>query len=121
MSVRGATKFSSRATRVKRPLSSDDHATAASPKHAISPLIEQFHVAVDRQLKSAYRTYEAADKAARAIKKRYPQLQVTIYDAKEQRHTIIEQPETGVEPRKKSSHRLTSTSFQRGTVSGDRR
>ncbi len=121
MSIRGATNFPSRAARVKRPISSDDRTLAASPKHAPSPLIEHFHVAVDRQLKSGYRTYDAADKVAQAIKRKYPQLQVTIYDAKEQQHTIIEQPEVVVEPSKKPSHRPKSTSFQRSNVSGDRR
>lgn len=55
------------------------------------PLIEPFHVPVDRQLKSGHETYDAAEKAARGIKKRYPKLQVTVFDAKEQRHTLIEQ------------------------------
>jgi hypothetical protein len=36
------------------------------------PLIEQYYVAVDRQLKLGFGTYEAAEKAAKEIKKRYP-------------------------------------------------
>jgi hypothetical protein len=56
------------------------------------PLTEPFHVAVDRQLKSGHETYDAAEKAALGIKKRYPKLQVTVFDAKERRHTLIEQP-----------------------------
>ncbi len=121
MSMRRATKFSSRMAGVKTPISSDDRTLAASPKRVTPPLIEQFHVAVDRRVKSGYRTYEAADKVARAIKKRYPQLQVTIFDAKQQRHTTIEQPDAGVGPRKKPSDPLKSTSLQRSDVSGDRR
>ena len=54
--------------------------------------IERFYVAVDRQLKSGFETYEAAEKAAQEIKKRYPGPQVTVFDAKEHRHTTIEQP-----------------------------
>jgi len=77
----------------------NNRATAASPKRVTPPLIEQFHVAVDRQLKSGYGTYEAADRAARAIKKQFPQLQVTVYDAKERRYTTIEQPATSADPR----------------------
>jgi hypothetical protein len=42
-------------------------------------------------LKSGHDTYEAAEKAAQAIKKRHPKLQVTVFDAKGQRHTIIGQ------------------------------
>jgi hypothetical protein len=56
------------------------------------PLTEPFHVAVDRQLKSGHETYDAAEKAALGIKKPYPKLHVTVFDAKEQRHTLIEQP-----------------------------
>jgi hypothetical protein len=63
-----------------------------APIRAKAPLIEQFYVAVDRQLKSGFETYEAAEKAAQEIKKRYPGPQVTVFDAKEHRHTIIEQP-----------------------------
>jgi hypothetical protein len=55
------------------------------------PLTDPFYVAVDRQLKSGYETYEAAEKAALAIKRQYPKLHVTVFDAKEQRHTLIEQ------------------------------
>jgi hypothetical protein len=49
-------------------------------------------VAVDRQLKSGFETYEAAEKAAQEIKKKYPGPHVTVFDAKEHRHTTIEQP-----------------------------
>jgi len=66
--------------------------TDSAPIRAKAPLIEQFYVAVDRQLKSGFETYEAAEKAAREIKKRYPGPQVTVFDAKEHRHTTIEQP-----------------------------
>jgi len=49
-------------------------------------------VAVDRQLKSGFETYEAAEKAAQEIKKRHPNTQVTVFDAKKRTHTAIEQP-----------------------------
>ena len=67
---------------------------SAAPARTVSkpPLTEPFHVAVDRQLKSGHETYEAAEKAALTIKRRYPKLHVTVFDAKEQRHTLIEQP-----------------------------
>jgi hypothetical protein len=54
------------------------------------PLTQPFHVAVDRQLKSGHETYEAAELAALKIKNRYPQLHVTVFDAKEHRHKAIE-------------------------------
>jgi hypothetical protein len=50
-------------------------------------------VAVDRQLKSGYGTYEAAEKAALAIKKQHPKLHVSVYDAKADQHTSIALPE----------------------------
>jgi hypothetical protein len=56
------------------------------------PLIEQYYVAVDRQLKSGFETYQAAEKAAKEIKKRFPNPQVTVFDAKKRSHTAIEQP-----------------------------
>ena len=38
----------------------------------------------------AHETYGAAEKAAIEIKKRHPQLHVTVFDAKEQRQALIE-------------------------------
>jgi hypothetical protein len=66
--------------------------TDSAPIRATVPLIEQYYVAVDRQLKSRFGTYEAAEKAAMEIKKRYPNPQVTVFDAKKRSHTAIEQP-----------------------------
>jgi hypothetical protein len=63
----------------------ESRGTDSAPIRAKAPLIEQFYVAVDRQLKSGFETYEAAEKAAQEIKKRYPGPQVTVFDAKEHR------------------------------------
>jgi len=71
---------------------SENKQTDPAPIRAKVPLIEQYYVAVDRQLKSGYGTYEAAEKAAREIKKRFPNPQVSVFDAKGQHHTAIEQP-----------------------------
>jgi hypothetical protein len=60
------------------------------PIRSAAPLVEQYYVAVDRQLKSGFGTYEAAEKAAQEIKKRYPNPQVTVFDAKERSHTTVE-------------------------------
>ena len=62
--------------------------TDSAPIRAPVPLIEQYYVAVDRQ--SGFGTYEAAEKAAKEIKKRYPNPQVTVFDAKKRSHTAIE-------------------------------
>ena len=64
--------------------------TASAPIRATVPLIEQYYVAVDRQLKSGFGTYEAAEKAAKEIKKRHPNPQLTVFDTKKQSHTAVE-------------------------------
>jgi hypothetical protein len=66
--------------------------TDSAPIRATAPLIEHYYVAVDRQLKSGFATYEAAEKAAKEIKKRYSNPQVTVFDAKKRSHTAIKQP-----------------------------
>ncbi len=101
--MQGRAKSPTLRRRAREP-SAADQVTAAPPARVNPSLIEQFHVAIDRQLKSGHGTYEAAEKAALAIKTRHPHLQVTVYDAKEQRHTTIEQPEATTNPRKESSH-----------------
>jgi len=66
--------------------------TISAPIRAATPLVEHYYVAVDRQLKSGFGTYEAAEKAAQEIKKRYPSPQITVFDAKKRSFTAIEQP-----------------------------
>jgi len=78
-------KFSSR-ERSPAP----ERQTDPAPIRATVPLIEQYYVAVDRQLKSGFGTYEAAEKAAKEIRKKYPNPQVTVFDAKKRSHTAIE-------------------------------
>jgi len=95
MATRKQTRSSNRTRQTRTPIANRTAAnrtTASVRKPSKPPLTEPFHVAVDRQLKSGHETYEAAEKAALTIKKRYPQLHVTVFDAKEQRHTLIEQP-----------------------------
>jgi hypothetical protein len=95
MATRKQTRSSNRTRQARTPIANRTAAnrTTASVRKPSKPLLtEPFHVAVDRQLKSEHETYEAAEKAALEIKKRYPQLQVTVFDAKEKRHTLIEQP-----------------------------
>ena len=73
--------------------------TDSAPIRATVPFTEQYYVAVDGQLKSGFGTYEAAEKAAKEIKKRYPSLQVTVFDAKKRNHTAIEHPMASTKPR----------------------
>lgn len=85
-----STRSSNRTRQIRTPIANG----SAAPARTVSKpaLTEPFHVAVDRQLKSGHETYEAAEKAALTIKRRYPKLHVTVFDVKEQRHTLIEQP-----------------------------
>lgn len=91
MATRTRTRSSDQTGRIKKPVA-PNRAKASVRKPSKPPLVEPFHVAVDRQLKSGHDTYQAAEKAALAIKERHPQLCVTVYDTKEQRHRVIEQP-----------------------------
>ena len=81
-------KFSSRG----RSPAPESRQTDSAPIRATVPFTEQYYVAVDRQLKSGFGTYEAAEKAAKEIKKKYPKPQVTVFNAKTLSHTAIEQP-----------------------------
>ncbi|WP_454625874.1 hypothetical protein [Bradyrhizobium cenepequi] len=90
-------RFSTRTGPVRTPIA---NGVASSARKSIKPqLTKPFHVAVDRQLKSEHESYEAAEQAAIEIKKRHPQLQVTVFDAKEQRHTLVELPTPANGPR----------------------
>jgi hypothetical protein len=53
----------------------------------------QFRLQVDRQTKTSYATFEAAEEAALAIKKAHPILHVAVYDAVEGVNKLIELPE----------------------------
>ena len=47
---------------------------------------------VDRQMKSSYKTSEAAQLAALEIKTEYPVVQVSIYDSVDNSHRLVELP-----------------------------
>ena len=52
----------------------------------------RFRLRVDRQTKSSYETYEAAEAAGMTIKKAHPIVQVTVYDAVEGELRLLELP-----------------------------
>ena len=56
------------------------------------PETGRFRLQVDRQTKSSYPTYEAAEAAGLAIKKAFPVVRVTVYDAVESDNKAIELP-----------------------------
>ncbi|HEY6701435.1 MAG TPA: hypothetical protein VI137_11585 [Pseudolabrys sp.] len=45
---------------------------------------------IDGKLKSGFETSEAAMKSALALKKKYPQIQINVYDAKKHARTLVE-------------------------------
>jgi len=45
------------------------------------PELAQFRLQVDRQTKASYATHEDAEQAGLAIKRKYPLVQVAVYDA----------------------------------------
>ena len=45
---------------------------------------------IDGKFKSEFETLEVAMKAALELKKKYPQIQVNVYDAKEHARTLVE-------------------------------
>jgi hypothetical protein len=54
------------------------------------PETGRFRLQVDRQTKASYPTYDDAEVAGLAIKKEFPVVQVTVYDATEAVSRIIE-------------------------------
>jgi hypothetical protein len=117
MATRKQTRSSNRTRQTRTPIgdrTTANRTTTSVRKPSKPPLTEPFHVAVDRQLKSGHETYEAAEKAALEIKKRYPQLHVTVFDAKEQRHTLIEQPRlAGASNKNRLAEEVTRNAVER--------
>ena len=54
------------------------------------PVLHRYRLQVDRQTKSSFHDKDAAEKAAKAIKKAHPVVQVTIYDAEAEERVIIQ-------------------------------
>jgi hypothetical protein len=51
---------------------------------------EGYVLEVDGKFKSEFDTSEAAMKSALELKKKYPQIQINVYDAKEHVRTLVE-------------------------------
>jgi len=56
------------------------------------PELGRYLLQVDRQTKGSYPTEETAQAAGLAIKKQYPNLYVTVYDAVQSSSTVIALP-----------------------------
>jgi hypothetical protein len=65
---------------------------ATRPKNPSANTIpsEGYVLEIDGKFKSEFDTSEAAMKAALELKKKYPQIQVNVYDAKEHTRTLVE-------------------------------
>ena len=64
---------------LKKPHSEDDHA----PPRQTRRTEDRFVLKIDGQAKSSYSEKEAAMKAGREIKQKYPVVKAAIYDSKE--------------------------------------
>jgi hypothetical protein len=56
------------------------------------PELGRFRLQVDRQTKASYATYDDAEAAGLTIKKGFPVVQVTVYDATDAVNKIVELP-----------------------------
>ena len=53
------------------------------------PTLERFTLRVDRQVKSSFASFDEAEKIGKAIKNKYPLLEVSIFDTQEQRQKLL--------------------------------
>lgn len=72
----------------------------ARPKNPAAGTIPSkgYVLEIDGKFKSEFETSEAAMKSALQLKKKYPQIQVNVYDAKERARTLVELTEKSVVP-----------------------
>jgi hypothetical protein len=77
-----------RETTVEQPATND----TTRPKNSSANTIpsQGYVLEVDGKFKSEFQTSEAAIKSALELKKKYPQIQVNVYDAKEHARTLVE-------------------------------
>ena len=54
------------------------------------PVLHRYRFQVDRQTKSSFEDKDTAEKAAKAIKKAHPVVQVTIYDSEGEERTTVQ-------------------------------
>jgi hypothetical protein len=78
-------------TTISRP---DPEEPAPEHSQRKRPESGRFRLQVDRQTKASYATYDDAEGAGLAIKKGYPVVQVSVYDATDAVSKIIELPAT---------------------------
>jgi hypothetical protein len=68
-----------------------DHETTRPKNPSANTIPSKGYVLeIDGKFKSEFETSEAAMKSALELKKKYPQIQVNVYDAKSQARTLVE-------------------------------
>jgi ferric-dicitrate binding protein FerR (iron transport regulator) len=88
MAVRSETKTVKKETDTTEELTQEQFGQRKRPDKG------PFRLQVDRQTKESYGTYEAAEAAGLAIKKRHPIVQVVVYDTAKGERRIIELPQS---------------------------
>ncbi|MFY9894979.1 MAG: hypothetical protein WAK63_12705 [Xanthobacteraceae bacterium] len=77
---------------IKMPVKDSSETEEEAPSQRKRPETGRYLLQVDRQTKGSYKTSEAAQAAALAIKKGHPIVQVSVYDSVEYTHTLVEAP-----------------------------
>ncbi len=78
---------------IKMPVKdSSETEVEEAPSQRKRPETGRYLLQVDRQTKGSYKTSEAAQAAALAIKQGHPIVQVSVYDSVEYTHTLVEAP-----------------------------
>ena len=78
---------------IKMPVKdSSETEVEEAPSQRKRPETGRYLLQVDRQTKGSYKTSEAAQTAALAIKTGHPIVQVSVYDSVEYTHTMVEAP-----------------------------
>jgi hypothetical protein len=72
------------------PKQQTDDEVAESRSGQGRPVLHRYRLQVDRQTKSSFDDKDAAEKAAKAIKKAHPVVQVSLYDAVSNERIVIE-------------------------------
>ena len=77
---------------MKEPTGEQPAGNGTRPKNPSANTIpsEGYVLEIDGKFKSEFETSEAAMKAALELKKKYPQIQVNVYDAKEHTRTLVD-------------------------------
>ena len=76
-------------TKIEQPASNGGTTRPKNPSANILPT-EGYVLEIDGKFKTKYETSEQAMKAGLELKKKYPQIQVKVYDAKKRTRTPVE-------------------------------